>query len=450
MSNQISSFKFQITLPKIAFHTLGCKLNYSETSAIARQFQNNGYDVVEFEQPADVYVVNTCSVTDHADRKTKRVVKTALSQNELANVVVIGCYAQLKPEEIVKIPGVNLVLGAAEKFNIVSHVQSLEYGCEPAIFNSHIKDIHTFNPAYSAGDRTRSFLKVQDGCDYFCAFCTIPLARGRSRSSTIEAVVKSAQEIADKGVKEIVLTGVNIGDFENDNGEDFFQLIKALDNIEGIERFRISSIEPNLLNEDIIDFVAVSEKFVPHFHIPLQSGSDKVLKMMRRRYLRDLYKNRVEKIKSLMSLCCIGVDVIVGFPDETEQDFLETYKFINELDISYLHVFTYSERENTDAINIQSVVPIQERKRRNKMLRILSQKKLNAFYLENLGKTFTVLFETESKEGMLHGYTENYIRVKASFDSTLVNQLAEVELDSIDEDGLFTVYSLPLTVENKS
>ena len=423
-------------MPKIAFHTLGCKLNYSETSAIARQFQNNGYNVVDFEQPADVYVVNTCSVTDHADRKTKRVVKTALSQNTLANVVVIGCYAQLKPEEIVKIPGVNLVLGAAEKFNIVSHVQSLEYGCEPAIFNSHIKDIHIFNPAYSAGDRTRSFLKVQDGCDYFCAFCTIPLARGRSRSSTIEAVVRSAKEIADKGVKEIVLTGVNIGDFENDNGEDFLQLIKALDQIEGVKRFRISSIEPNLLNEDIIDFVAASQKFVPHFHIPLQSGSDKILESMRRRYKRELYAERVHKIKSVMPDCCIGVDVIVGFPGETEEDFKETFEFIQDLPVSYLHVFTYSERPNTTALRIKGTVPNAIRNERNTMLTSLSEKKRRLFYEENLGKEFPVLWEQQRHGDTMQGFTGNYIKVKTAYDPAKVNIIENILLEEIDGDGV--------------
>ena len=420
----------------IAFHTLGCKLNYSETSAIARQFQNGGYDVVDFEQPADVYVVNTCSVTDHADRKTKRVVKTALAQNSLANVVVIGCYAQLKPEEIVKIPGVNLVLGAAEKFNIVAHVQNLEYGCEPAIYNSHIKEVNVFNPAYSAGDRTRSFLKVQDGCNYFCAFCTIPLARGRSRSGTIKEVVKSAQEIADKGVKEIVLTGVNIGDFENENGENFLSLIQALDKVEGIERFRISSIEPNLLSEDIIDFVAGSQKFVPHFHIPLQSGSDKILESMRRRYKRDLYAERVLKIKNVMPDCCIGVDVIVGFPGETEEDFMETHEFIQELPVSYLHVFTYSERPNTTALRLKGRVPNAERNERHTMLVSLSEKKRRLFYEENMGKEFPVLWEQQRHGEMMQGFTSNYIKLKTAYDPAKVNTIENLLLEEIDADGV--------------
>lgn len=394
--------------------------------------------MVDFEQPADVYVVNTCSVTDHADRKTKRVVKNALAQNTFANVVVIGCYAQLKPEEIVKIPGVNLVLGAAEKFNIVSHVESLEFGCEPAIFNSHIKDIHSFSPAYSAGDRTRAFLKVQDGCDYFCAFCTIPLARGRSRSGTIEEVLKSAYEIADKGVKEIVLTGVNIGDFENESGENFLQLIQALDKVEGIERFRISSIEPNLLTEEIIAFVASSDKFVPHFHIPLQSGSDQILESMRRRYKRDLYADRVAQIKSLMPHCCIGVDVIVGFPGETDEEFMETYSFIQDLSVSYLHVFTYSERPNTTALRIKGRVPNAIRSERNTMLTSLSEKKRRLFYEENLGKELPVLWEQQKHGAYMQGFTSNYIKVKTAYDPAKVNKIENFLLEEIDSEGVVT------------
>jgi len=423
-------------LKKVAFHTLGCKLNYSETSAIARQFQNEGYDVVDFDNAADVYVVNTCSVTDHADRKTKYVVKGALSRNLLANIVVIGCYAQLKPEEIVKIPGVNLVLGAAEKFNIVSHVQNLEYGCEPAIFNSHIKDIQIFNPAYSAGDRTRSFLKVQDGCNYFCAFCTIPLARGRSRSSTVRDVVKSAYEIASKGIKEIVLTGVNIGDFENDNGEDFLKLIQALDEVEGIERFRISSIEPNLLTSEIISFVSGSKKFVPHFHVPLQSGSDKILDLMRRRYKRDLYAERVENIKKLMPHCCIGVDVIVGFPGETEEDFIETFDFIHSLPVSYLHVFTYSERPNTTALRLKGRVQNAIRGERNAILTNLSEKKRRLFYEENIGRELPVLWEQQRQGEWMEGFTNNYVKLKTKYDPGKVNTIESVVLDEIDPFGV--------------
>lgn len=432
-------------MKKVAFHTLGCKLNYSETSAIARQFQKEGYDVVDFNNAADVYVVNTCSVTDHADRKTKYVVKGALTRNALANVVVIGCYAQLKPEEIIKIPGVNLVLGAAEKFNIVSHVQNLDFGCEPAIYNSHIKDIQIFNPAYSAGDRTRSFLKVQDGCNYFCAFCTIPLARGRSRSGTIADVVKSANEIAEKGIKEIVLTGVNIGDFENDNGEDFLQLIQALEEVEGIERFRISSIEPNLLTPEIISFVAGSKKFVPHFHIPLQSGSDKILDLMRRRYKRDLYAERVAMIKNLIHDCCIGVDVIVGFPGETEEDFKETFDFIHSLPVSYLHVFTYSERPNTTALRLPGKVTNASRSERNKILTNLSEKKRRLFYEENLGKAFPVLWEMQRQGEWMEGFTNNYIKVKRPYIPAKVNTLEEILLEEIDVDGTVIIRDTELT-----
>jgi threonylcarbamoyladenosine tRNA methylthiotransferase MtaB len=421
---------------KVAFYTLGCKLNFSESSAIARQFQKENYAVVDFGEAADVYVINTCSVTDHADRKTKHVVKNALSRNSLANVVVIGCYAQLKPQEIVKIPGVNLVLGAAEKFNIVSHVQNLEYGCEPAIYNSHIKEIQVFNPAYSAGDRTRSFLKVQDGCNYFCAFCTIPLARGRSRSSTIADVVKSGTEIAGKGIKEIVLTGVNIGDFQNDQEEDFLKLIQALDDIDGIERFRISSIEPNLLTPEIISFVAGSKKFVPHFHIPLQSGSDKILELMRRRYKKELYQERVEMIKNIIPQCCIGVDVIVGFPGETDEDFRETYDFIHSLPVSYLHVFTYSERPDTTALRLNGSVPNATRSERNNMLTNLSEKKRRLFYEDNLGKEFPVLWEQQKHGEWMQGYTSNYIKVKTDYDPAKVNIIQRVVLNSIDNGGV--------------
>jgi threonylcarbamoyladenosine tRNA methylthiotransferase MtaB len=421
---------------KVAFYTLGCKLNYSESSAIARQFQKENYAVVDFEDAADVYVINTCSVTDHADRKTKHVVKNALSRNSLANVVVIGCYAQLKPEEIVKIPGVNLVLGAAEKFNIVSHIQNLEYGCEPAIYNSHIKEVQVFNPAYSVGDRTRSFLKVQDGCNYFCAFCTIPLARGRSRSTTISEVVKSAEEISAKGIKEIVLTGVNIGDFQNDEGEDFLKLIQALDQVEGIERFRISSIEPNLLTPEIISFVAGSKKFVPHFHIPLQSGSDKILELMRRRYKRDLYRERVDMIRELIPDCCIGVDVIVGFPGETDEDFRETYDFIHSLPVSYLHVFTYSERPDTTALRLKGRVPNAVRGERNTMLTGLSEKKRRLFYEENLGKQFPVLWEQQRHGEWMQGFTSNYIKVKTAYNPAKVNTVEMLQLGEITTDGV--------------
>lgn len=426
----------------VAFYTLGCKLNFSETSTIGRQFQQAGYKVREFEEGADVYVINTCSVTDHADRKCKKIVKDGLKANPFANVVIIGCYAQLKPQEIVNIPGVNLVLGAAEKFNILSHIDGLQNGCEPAIFNSHIKDIYQFNAAYSVGDRTRSFLKIQDGCNYFCSFCTIPLARGRSRSSTVAEVVKSAKEIAESGVKEVVLTGVNIGDFQNEEGETFYDVVKALDNVNGIERFRISSIEPNLLTDEIITFVSQSKKFVPHFHIPLQSGSNKILDLMRRRYQRELYADRVARIKELMPDCCIGVDVIVGFPDETEEDFLETYYFIKELPVSYLHVFTYSERPNTTALRIKGRVHNSIRSERNKMLTILSEKKRRFFYEENINKTGSVIWEAEAHNGWMHGFTQNYVKVKAPFIAEKVNTLDSVILNEIDTDGIVKV-SIP-------
>ncbi len=412
----------------VAFHTLGCKLNFAESSTIARQLKNSGYEKVDFENAADVYVINTCSVTENADRECRAVVRKALKINPEAFVAVIGCYAQLKPDEIAAIEGVDIVLGATEKFNLPDYLKEINKKIRAEIHSCEVDSAHVFVSSYSTGDRTRAFLKVQDGCDYSCSYCTIPLARGISRSDNIENVVLQANHIATQGIKEIVLTGVNIGDFKTKDGEDFLSLIKQLDLVEGIERFRISSIEPNLLTDDIISFVARSKKFVPHFHIPLQSGSDKILRLMRRRYLSDLYQNRVNKIKSLMPHCCIGVDVITGFPGETEQDFLDSYQFINELDISYLHVFTFSERDNTDAITLGGPVPVEERKRRTKMLRILSQKKLNHFYHEHTGKTYTVLFETEDKDGFIHGFTSNYIRVKTEYDPALVKKMATVEI----------------------
>ncbi|MGZ5245296.1 MAG: tRNA (N(6)-L-threonylcarbamoyladenosine(37)-C(2))-methylthiotransferase MtaB [Bacteroidia bacterium] len=424
----------------VAFYTLGCKLNFSETSTIARQFQEGNYAIKDFEEPADVYVINTCSVTDHADKKTKKYVKDALGRNPYANVVVIGCYAQLKPQEILNIPGVNLVLGAKEKFNILEHVNTLSNGCEPAIFNTPIKEANTFQAAYSVGDRTRSFLKVQDGCNYFCAFCTIPLARGFSRSSQIDEVVKAAKEIAEKGVKEIVLTGVNIGDFQNDKGEDFYALVQELDKVEGIERFRISSIEPNLLTNDIIKFVSQSKKFVPHFHIPLQSGSDKMLELMRRRYKRELYAERVAYIKELMPNACIGVDVITGFPSETDDDFLDTYSFINELPVSYLHVFTYSERPNTTAVRIKGKVPNRIRLERNKMLQILSEKKKRAFYEEHINTSAKVLWEHERNGEFMFGFTDNYLKVKALYDASKSNTIETIQLGKMDDEGLMLPY----------
>lgn len=426
---------------KIAFYTLGCKLNFSETSTISRQFENGGYEKTEFENAADVYVINTCSVTDHADTKCRNIVRQALRNNPDAFIAVVGCYAQLKPGEIAEIPGVDIVLGANEKFNLLQYIEENKRE-NVGIHACEIKETKEFIPSWSAGDRTRSFLKVQDGCDYFCAFCTIPLARGFSRSENIEKTLQFAKEAIATGVKEIVLTGVNIGDFGNGTNENLLQLIKKLDQLEGVERFRISSIEPNLLADEIIEFVASSRKFVPHFHIPLQSGSDKILASMRRRYESKLYTDRVEKIKQLMPDACIGADVIVGFPGETEEDFLQTYSFLNELDVAYLHVFTYSERDNTTALRINEIVPVEERKRRNKMLTILSEKKKRYFYEQNEGKVVKVLFEQENIDGMISGFTENYIRVKTQYDEALVNQLVKIKLTEIDNDGVFKTLQL--------
>jgi threonylcarbamoyladenosine tRNA methylthiotransferase MtaB len=423
---------------KVAFYTLGCKLNYSETSSIGRLFSNAGYDTVEFSDIPDVFVINTCSVTENADKKCKKIVKEALKISPNAYVTIVGCYAQLKPQEIAEIPGVDMVLGAAEKFQIIDHINDLTKKPKAVVYNQPVSEANEFVPAYSFGDRTRTFLKVQDGCDYSCTFCTIPLARGSSRSDTIENVIEQANQIAASGVKEIVLTGVNLGDFGIRNGQredKFFDLVKALDEVEGIDRIRISSIEPNLLTDEIIAFVAVSKRFVPHFHIPLQSGSDKILSLMRRRYKRDLYVNRVAKIKELMPHCCIGVDVIVGFPGETREDFIDTYNFLNDLNVSYLHVFTYSERENTLASEMKGVVPGNTRADRSKMLHILSDKKRRAFYESQLGKTEEVLFEAETKEGIMHGYTRNYVKVKTKYDPILVNELKKVLLTNISPDG---------------
>ena len=421
----------------VAFHTLGCKLNFSETSTIARKFEEAGFQKTGFDKGADVYVINTCSVTENADRECKTIVHRALNQNPDAFIAIIGCYAQLKPNEISDIEGVDLVLGASEKFNVVNYIGDAVKKQKAEIFSCEIAGANEFISSYSTTDRTRAFLKVQDGCDYNCSFCTIPLARGKSRSNTIESVLNDVKKIAESGVREIVLTGVNLGDFNyfDENRIGFLDLIRELDNTKNIERFRISSIEPNLLTNEIIEFVSKSEKFVPHFHIPLQSGSDKILKQMRRRYLSDLYADRVTAIKKLMPQCCIGVDVIVGFPGETNEDFLETYNFLNDLDISYLHVFTYSERKNTYAAQLAHPVPIHERKKRNQMLRILSEKKLRHFYEQNIGKEFNVLFESENKDGMIHGFTENYIKVKTSFDSSLINQLVPVKISEVDNDG---------------
>lgn len=435
-------------MKKVAFHTLGCKLNFSETSTIARLFEEQGYQKVDFKEPSDVYVINTCSVTANADKECKQIVKSALNVAPDAYVVVVGCYAQLKPEEISNIEGVDLVLGASEKFKLLNYLNDLTKKSKAEIYSCEIEEANFFVDSYSFGDRTRVFLKVQDGCDYNCSFCTIPLARGSSRSDTVINAVKNANDIAIQNVKEIVLTGVNLGDFGNNESkrsnrkeETFFDLVKELDKVEGIERFRISSIEPNLLKDEIIEYVAQSKRFVPHFHIPLQSGSNKMLKAMRRRYLRELYSERVAKIKTLMPQCCIGVDVIVGFPGETDEDFLETYNFLNELNISYLHVFTYSERDNTDAINLKDAVPVAIRKKRNKMLRILSAKKIRHFYEQHLGDTRTVLFEGDNKEGFMHGFTDNYIKVKTPYNPDFINQLKLVTLKELDADGSMLVES---------
>ncbi|WP_332023982.1 tRNA (N(6)-L-threonylcarbamoyladenosine(37)-C(2))-methylthiotransferase MtaB [Kaistella sp.] len=436
------------TLKTAAFHTLGCKLNFAETSTIARQLTGAGYEKVSFDEKASVYVINTCSVTENADRECKFHVKRAMKANPDGLVVILGCYAQLKPEEISAIEGVDLVLGAKEKFNILSYLDDLQKTESHGLIHScEIDEADFFIGSYSIGDRTRAFLKVQDGCDYKCTYCTIPLARGISRSDTIENVVKNAMEIASKGIKEIVLTGVNIGDygkgeFGNKKHEHtFLDLISELDKVEGIERIRISSIEPNLLKDESIELVAKSKSFVPHFHIPLQSGSDDLLKLMKRRYLTKLYTDRIAKIREVMPDSCIGVDVIVGFPGETEEKFLETYNFLNELPISYLHVFTYSERENTEAAEMQGVVPIPERKQRSKMLRILSAKKKMAFYRTQIGKTLPVLWEHENKNGVMYGFTENYVRVQKPFDENSINTIETLKLNKIESDG--TVYVLP-------
>ena len=435
-------------MKKAAFYTLGCKLNFSETSTISRDFTNEGFQRVDFSDPADVYVINTCSVTQNADKRFKSIVKQAQKANPDAFIAAIGCYAQLQPQQLADVNGVDLVLGATEKFNITSYINDLfanpdrraSNGAE--IHSCEIEDADFYVGSYAIGDRTRAFLKVQDGCDYKCTYCTIPLARGISRSDTLENVLKNAAEISAKGIKEIVLTGVNIGDygkgeFGNKKHEHtFFELCQALDEVAGIKRLRISSIEPNLLTNQTIDFVAQSKTFVPHFHIPLQSGSDTLLKLMRRRYMTDLYLDRVARINKTMPNACIGVDVIVGFPGETQELFLETYNFLNQLEVSYLHVFTYSERENTSAATMEGVVPKNIRAKRSKMLRGLSAKKRRAFYESQLGSTLTVLFEGENKQGYIHGFTQNYVKVKHPWNPELVNTLREVTLLEIDEDGM--------------
>lgn len=430
----------------VAFHTLGCKLNFAETSTIAKEMVEAGFEKVEFSAAADVYIINTCSVTENADRETRNIIGRALRANPDGFIVIVGCYAQLKPEQIMELPGVDLVLGATEKFNVLQFLGALEKTDGLAqVHSCEIEDANAFVSSYSAGDRTRAFLKVQDGCDYKCTYCTIPLARGISRSDTLENVLAKANEIAAQGIPEIVLTGVNVGDygkgeFGNKKHENtFLELVQALDREVPVQRMRISSIEPNLLRDEIIAFTASSKKFVPHFHIPLQSGSDDVLKKMKRRYMTALYTKRVHAIKAANEDTCIGVDVIVGFPGETNAHFTETYNFLNSLDISYLHVFTYSERENTAAAEMENAIPIPERKRRNKMLRILSEKKKRAFYESQLGKVRPVLFEAENREGYMFGYTDNYVRVKTYWNPELANTTKSLKLNDIGTDGIVTL-----------
>ena len=430
---------------KVALSTLGCKLNFTETSTISRSLSKNGYILTPFNTKADFYIINTCSVTENADKKFRSFLNKAKKLNPKAKNIVIGCYAQLKPEEISKIPGVHLVLGANEKFNIVNYLDTLEVASKPIIHSCNINEVNLYESSYSVDDRTRSFLKIQDGCDYKCSYCTIPLARGVSRSDKLINIFNNVKSISQNGVKEIVLTGVNIGDFgkgefgDKKHKHTFLELIKALDQFDEINRFRVSSIEPNLLKNEIIDFISNSQKFVPHFHIPLQSGSDKILGLMRRRYQKELYRNKINSIKSKMKNACIGVDVIVGFPGETEDDFLETYNFLLNLNISYLHVFTYSERDNTKSSKMDNIVPIQVKARRSKMLRALSEKKKRIFYESQINKIKYVLFETENKSGYIYGFTENYIKVKIPWNPYLCNQIIKVKLIEIDEEGFMKV-----------
>ncbi len=419
----------------VAFNTLGCKLNFSETSTIANLFLDNNYSRVAFNNKADIYIINTCSVTANADRKCRQIIRKAVKNNANAIVVVIGCYAQLKPKEISEIKGVNVVLGANEKFNILKYIKDLDNKQAPKVISCDVNDVDNFFPAFSFGDRTRSFLKVQDGCDYECTYCTIPLARGKSRNDTVENTVNQAKKIAEKEVKEIILTGVNIGDFGQSTGESFTSLVKELDKVEGIERYRISSIEPNLITDEIINIVSSSKRFVPHFHIPLQSGTDTLLAIMKRRYNTELYKNKIETINKLIPEASIGVDVIIGFPGETDEDFNTTYNFLNSLDISYLHVFTYSDRENTLSNNMDNKVNPKVKDERSKMLHILSDKLQRRFYEKNLGQEKEVLFETQKKNGKMFGFTDNYVKVELDFDKNLVNNITKVQLLSINEDG---------------
>lgn len=425
---------------KVAFYTLGCKLNFSETSTISRLFEDAGFAKVDMSEGPDIFVLNTCSVTENADKKCKQLVKKVMKTNPDTFVIVVGCYAQLKPEEIANIPGVDIVLGANEKFNVLEHLENLEKQEQAKVAYENIKNTKEFVPSFSYGDRTRSFLKIQDGCDYFCTFCTIPLARGKSRNASIRETIDEAKKIAETEIKEVVLTGVNIGDFGQGGEENFFGLVQELDKVEGIDRFRISSIEPNLLSNEIIEFcLNRSQRFVPHFHIPLQSGSNKLLKAMRRKYERELYADRVAKIKELNPQTCIGVDVIVGFPGETDDEFMETYNFLTELDISYLHVFTYSERAKTTAIKMDDVVPMDKRKERSRMLHILSEKKKRAFYESVVGNTGRVLVEAEEENGYMNGFTENYVKVKLPYNPDLANTFVDVTLSEIDRDGIMKV-----------
>jgi len=428
-------------ISSVALSTLGCKLNFSETSSISNNLEKNNFKIVPFNQYADAYIINTCSVTENADNKFKVFVNKALKINPNAFVAAIGCYAQLKPKKLLSVKGVDLVLGASEKFNIVEYLQNVDQDFSKLDHSCNINDVDSFTETYSTSSRTRAFLKVQDGCDYKCSFCTIPLARGKSRSNTIENVVKNVNEIISNGIKEIVLTGINLGDFgkrQSDNiktNEDFLELIKTLDKIDGVERYRVSSIEPNLLGDEIISFISTSKRFVPHFHIPLQSGSDVILKKMRRRYKTDLYRSRVDLIRKLMPSASIGVDVIVGFPGETDEMFLETYDFIKKLDISYLHVFSYSERENTNAIELKGVIPKKIRNKRSKILRLLSASKKLSFYKQHIGGDYNVLFESENKNGFIEGYTENYIRVRKKWNKKLVGKIQKVKIEKIDSEG---------------
>ena len=428
-------------ISSVALSTLGCKLNFSETSSISNNLEKNNFKVVPFNQFADAYIINTCSVTENADNKFKVFVNKALKINPNAFVAAIGCYAQLKPKELLSVKGVDLVLGASEKFNIVNYLKNIDQDFSKLDHSCNINDVKSFTETYSINSRTRAFLKVQDGCDYKCSFCTIPLARGKSRSNSIENVVKNVKEIISNGIKEIVLTGINLGDFGKQKSgnpktkENFLKLIKTLDKIDGVERFRVSSIEPNLLTDEIISFISNSNRFVPHFHIPLQSGSDEILKKMRRRYKTDLYRSRVDLIRKLMPNASIGVDVIVGFPGETDEKFLETYDFINKLDISYLHVFSYSERENTKAIELDGVVPKKTRNKRSKLLRLLSASKKISFYKKNIGTDYNVLFESENKNGLIEGYTENYIRVRKNWNKNLVGRIRKVRIEKVDSEG---------------